>query len=69
MRHEDMKKVYCRDCEHYKYWDVKCCHPNNIKAYGDYETPNTRRYRENPNVLNEHNDCPNYKRIWWKLWA
>lgn len=69
-----MKKVYCENCKYYKpiyeplsgFLIGTKCKKNattehtpvfEYKVYGDCEE------------LNENNNCPYYKRKWWKFWV
>lgn len=68
---EEMK-VYCLNCKSYR------------EIYGDmwgyaeqcrYFRTKNHDYRQwwrgygKPSVLNKKNNCPNYKRTWWKFWV
>ena len=75
-------KVYCKNCKHDRSMygvEYTTCHPikgqRSIVVREDYYSPDHKMMalESLPKVyrmeeLNKNNDCPHYKRKWWKLW-
>jgi len=65
-----MNKVYCDNCKWGK--DNSPLYKNQYCNYvlfkmKDYRGEQTKR--STINYLNKDNDCPYYKRKWWKFWV
>ena len=71
-----MNKIYCKNCKYFRQrgrsayhrWDkdFPFCkvHKKKVHTFGKIKT----EYGGFPNIMNENNDCKNYKRKWWKFW-
>ena len=65
-----VKKVYCKDCK----WTIDpkvCRHPKNMILMKE-QTIFLHINHHFPGFtcnLNGDNDCPRYKRKWWKVWV
>ena len=60
-------KKYCSNCKYY-YWQImRCVAPQNLIKI-DYFWGDTNEYKEHPAFINLNNNCPYYKRKWWKFW-
>jgi len=74
-----MKKVYCKDCKYFMSRVIRQPIDLNekrtifdgckleIEDYGHYRKPYIK-CRNYPWSKNANNDCPDYKRKWWKFW-
>jgi hypothetical protein len=51
-----MKKVYCKNCKYLKWWEF------HIAPYCKMSV--TMEY-----YYGKRDDCPLYKRKWWKFWV
>lgn len=65
-------KIYCKNCK----WDRDFSAYNKFqKKYCNYIIKNIGYYRgeqrrlSTVEYLNKNNDCPFYKRKWWKFWV
>jgi len=70
-----MLKFYCINCKWSTEWEGAmgghgwlCDNPDNLDHYDTAIQP-ACRYRQKPEVINEKNDCMNYKRSSWKFWV
>jgi len=69
-----MKKVYCEDCKYYiltrDAWKIKnwpeCKFTKEEES--TFEKVKTV-FGMSPSTKNEKNDCPDYRRKWWKFWV
>ena len=72
-----MKKVYCKNCKYYRR-ETLTGNPycGASKKYGkmlhskDNFLEKSKSFREVwfADEINKNNDCPYYKRKWWKFW-
>jgi len=67
------KKVFCRNCKWCQYpnwwgyeecWFFNRCYSREGKIYQEYVGK-----LEKDISMNKNNNCPHYKRKWWKWWA
>lgn len=70
-------KVYCENCKWVSFIDF--CHLKPIPAeipdsyyFGDIRTHISKESKDERTIraylLNRYNNCPHYKRKWWKFW-
>jgi len=66
-----VKKVYCRNCKWYfvggyMRTHIQCWNPEN--CIDSYKAPKDRLLNT-PMEINKENECPYYKRKWYKFWV
>lgn len=60
-------KVYCSNCKWYK---DDCNHPNYLLISDTWYRKGADLQRHKlAREINQDNNCPDYKRKWWKLWV
>lgn len=61
-------KVYCKDCTWRTVGSLACCPVT--RREDDYLSPRHKIYSplEWGMERNKNNNCPYYKRKWWKIW-
>ena len=67
-------KVYCGNCKH--FWSLfrgsiffgedLCTHPESTTIINEFDRQ--RKDYKNAWTINKNNDCPLYKRKWYKFW-
>lgn len=60
------RKVYCLNCRYLRYREGYIC---SIKPEIIDLWDHKRRVYASPKKRNKNNDCPYYKRRWWKFWV
>jgi hypothetical protein len=70
------KKVYCKNCKYFDDWYtygfveriITCSSPQNSLIKHIWEEP-IIEYKMKPFIRNKDNNCPYYRRIWYKFWV
>ena len=61
-----MKEVFCNDCKHSS--GCYCFSPDNLKIINSYNRKTTIRIGSCWD-RNGNNNCPSYKRSWYRFWV